>query len=297
MYTWNRPFTMNGGTIAGNTATGGGGVRGPLAMNGGTITGNSALSSGGGVTAFMEEVVVSGSSVIAGNTNAVGAAANVYLIETTLAVGDLAPGASIGVWTYPAPAAGGPVAFATGASAGDAAYFFSDAATNHVEFASDKLWLAQGVAYPAYLDGAADAVKTNWVAWANRYGAVTDEAYAPHFLLDIDPRTEIPAGAELLKVTDFRLAGADMYLEVASDVAEFASKGPDGWIVGNGYLGVIFSESLSPGSPCFTNAPLEEVTFRDGRAVYDYHADPGASSSWMPPSMFIRPIITGRQSH
>ena len=245
----------------------------------------------------MEEVVVSGSAVIAGNTNSLGGAANVYLIETTLAVGDLAPGASIGVRTYGVPAEGSPVAFATGASADDAAVFFSDAATNHVEFASDKLWLAQGVAYPAYLDGATADVKANWVDWAGRYGAVTDAKYAPHFLLDIDPRREIPADAELLKVTDFRLAGADLYLEVASDVAAFASKGAGSPMVGNGYLGVIISLGLSPGSLCFTNAPLE-VTFRDGRAVYDSRDDSGGSGdpSWMPPSIFVRPIITDRPS-
>ena len=307
VYTWNRAFTMNGGTIAGNTATGGGGVRGPLAMNGGTITGNSALSSGGGVTAFMEEVVVSGSAVIAGNTNSLGGAANVYLIETTLAVGDLAPGASIGVRTYGVPAEGSPVAFATGSSAGDAAYFFSDVATNHVEFADGKLWLAQGVAYPAYLDGADDAVKANWVAWAGRYGANADAAYEGHFLLDIDPRMEIPDGAAPLKIVDFRLTATSLYIEVASDVTEFEEKGNGTAIptVGNGYLTFRIAMSPSPNPADWMTLGRLPVEIRNGHAIYSAFAESGSGSgtgsisgggsgsgSMMPPAMFIKAAIT-----
>ena len=289
--------TMNGGAIVGNTARYGGGVvvgtsGGTFTMNGGTIAGNGTASDGGGVFLLFGTMTISGSAVISGNTNGHGEADNLFLYQSSpIAVGELAAGASIGVKNWRPPAADSPVAFATGASAGDAAYFLSDHPSSHVEFANDQLWLAQGVAYPAYLDGATDAVKANWVAWAKRYGAVMDEKYASHFLLDIDPRTEIPADAELLKVTAFRVSETGMYLEVASDVAEFSSTGTASLMVGNGYLGVILSPSLSPGAPCYTNAPLV-VTFRNGRAVYDAHAAP--SSSQMPPSFFIRPIITDR---
>jgi uncharacterized repeat protein (TIGR02543 family) len=62
-------FTMNGGTISGNSATWGGGVfvGGTFTMNGGTISGNSASNYGGGVyvlgTFTMSGGTISGNSV------------------------------------------------------------------------------------------------------------------------------------------------------------------------------------------------------------------------------------------
>ena len=69
--------------------------------------------------------MVSGSPVVSCNTNSAGAANNVYLRSRCLiALNGLSTGASIGVTTESTPTS--PIAFATGASADDEAYFFSD---------------------------------------------------------------------------------------------------------------------------------------------------------------------------
>jgi parallel beta-helix repeat protein len=61
-------FTMNGGTISGNTAISGGGVSafGTFTMNGGTISSNTASSSGGGMESSGNFIMNSGE--ISGNT-------------------------------------------------------------------------------------------------------------------------------------------------------------------------------------------------------------------------------------
>ena len=105
-------FTMFGGTIVGNTASGsnggGGGVYvddyGTFNMSGGNITGNSATEKGGGVCVDSGTFNVSGSPVIRDNTKTGGTANNVYLDNSkkiTIPSGKpLSPAARIGV--YPA---------------------------------------------------------------------------------------------------------------------------------------------------------------------------------------------------
>ena len=129
-------FTMTGGTISGNMAdSGGGGVYvcwGYFTMTGGTISGNTAGDEGGGVYMYDGTFTVSGSPVVSNNTNSVGAAKNVYLKDwflengCAITVSNLTEGAHIGVKTETAPTASNPVAFATGAAAGDETRFFSD---------------------------------------------------------------------------------------------------------------------------------------------------------------------------
>ena len=114
-------FTMNGGAISGNSAEYGGGVYldygGVFTMNGGTISGNTAEEAGG--------VRAMGMFEVSGNTNAVGEASNVYLSNgNSIAVNGLSAGASIGVTTEIELAIGS-VEFASGATAGDAARFFT----------------------------------------------------------------------------------------------------------------------------------------------------------------------------
>ena len=74
---WQATFTMEGGTISGNTANGGGGVgvdRSAFIMTGGTISANTADSSGGGVkvgdgTFTMTDGTITGNTTTS-NTNA-----------------------------------------------------------------------------------------------------------------------------------------------------------------------------------------------------------------------------------
>ena len=147
----NGTFTMTGGTISGNMAdSGGGGVYvcwGYFTMTGGTISGNAAGDEGGGVYMYDGTFTVSGSPVVSDNTNSVGEAKNVYLKDWFLengyaiAVSNLTAGAHIGVKTETAPTLSNPVTFATDASAGDAACFFSDVFGYEVELDGSDLRL------------------------------------------------------------------------------------------------------------------------------------------------------------
>ncbi len=143
-------FVMNGGTITGNTASSGGGVclddRATFEMNGGIITGNTASSGGGGVYAYWDNAfIVSGSSVVSGNTNAKGKADNVYLstdnnnLQQTLTVSGLTDGASIGVWGESMPDTNNPspVVIATGVTAADLPYIHSDKTGYYLEADAD----------------------------------------------------------------------------------------------------------------------------------------------------------------
>jgi uncharacterized repeat protein (TIGR02543 family) len=83
---YNGTFTMNGGTISGNTSGGGGGVNvsayGTFTMNGGTISGNTATGNGGGVfvsgTFNMRGGTISGNTVASRGTS-IGGGGGVYV--------------------------------------------------------------------------------------------------------------------------------------------------------------------------------------------------------------------------
>ena len=146
VYVYSGTFTMTRGEISGNTAPNGGGVYlhgGAFTMSGGVISDNNTVSHGGGV--YVNDrgaFTVSGSPAVIGNTNSVGAANNVYLLsQNTITVDGLSAGASIGITTFDTPGAFAPVTFATGASAGDAAYFSSDDPVFVVDAANGELRL------------------------------------------------------------------------------------------------------------------------------------------------------------
>ena len=137
-------FTMTGGTISGNAALWAGGVevRGAFTMSGGEISSNTATNYGGGVLVDMSEsFTVSGSAFVSGNARPDGAADNVYLYCATITVSNLTADASIGVTTDTAPNASQPITFATGATAGDVACFFSDIFGYEVELDGSDLQL------------------------------------------------------------------------------------------------------------------------------------------------------------
>jgi hypothetical protein len=244
-------FLMTGGAITGNTTKlAGGGVYvdddGTFTMTGGEISDNTASYYGGGV--FVNDggtFAVSGSPVVSGNATYSGAANNVWLCDgQTIAVSNLADGASIGVTTELAPSAVRSITITTGAAAGDAKYFFSDSSAYSVGTAANgELCLVFGAAYPTYLDGADETVKANYDAWAAQYGADTASAYETAFLLGLDPATAIPDGAALLKVVLFEPTATGWRLGVASDATTLTAT-PGTARVGNGYLSVLRAASL-----------------------------------------------------
>ena len=280
-------FTMEDGAISGNSASSGGGVYvyedSAFTMNGGEITGNVALGTGdtmvrggggasaarGGGVFALGTFEVSGSPVVSGNTNAVGEASNVYLPGgNTIAVNGLSAGASIGVSTEYEPEDGYPVAISADATAGDAAYFFSDDPGCHVEMVNGELCLVAGMDIPAYLVGADEIVIANYAAWAAKYGPDTAGTHRDAFLLNIDPATPIPPGAALLKIVEFRFTATSMYIELASDVTQFEENGTG--MLGNGFLAFRSALSLSPDPDDWETVGPFPVVFRNGHAIYSY---------------------------
>ena len=249
-------FTMNGGEISGNSANKGGGMcvyGGTFTMFGGTISGNVAASNyqehqckGGGVYLNGGMFTISGSPVVSGNTNDVGEAENVYLPSgKKIAVDNLTAGAFLGVTTETAPRVGGSVTITTGAAAGDDQYFFSDNPNYSVGTADGQLCLIYSLVLPAYLDGADDTIKTNWVDWAVQYNAGTNAEYEAAFLLGISPATAIPAGAAMLKVVDFQVTENGYRFELASDVCDLYHPDGDKSLLCNGYAAVKIAADLS----------------------------------------------------
>nr|AGS53090.1 multidomain protein [uncultured bacterium contig00036] len=162
VYVNNGTFTMHGGEISGNTASSsysyryysssGGGVHvenGTFTMHGGEISGNTARSDAtdsdrhsspvGGVCASM--ITLGGTAVISGNTIPGSMPGNVYLPDGGyITLSSAVPpeeGMSVGVST----AASDGIFVNSGASAGDARYFFSDIGGYGVAFSSGQLVL------------------------------------------------------------------------------------------------------------------------------------------------------------
>ncbi len=217
-------FVMTGGEISGNTAKclgwyncyGGGGVyvnnSATFAMTNSVVSGNVA-SKGGGVYVNVGTLRVSGSSVVSGNTNSVGQSRNVYLASSrTITVEGLAAGASIGVQTATEPTLGNPVMFATGASAGDEKYFFSDIYGYAVQLDGSDLKLVQPMAFPTYLKYADNSVRSNYVVWATCYGKDVNSEYEEAFLLNADPAAE-PAE---LSIVGIEVGGGGATVRVAA---------------------------------------------------------------------------------
>ncbi len=217
-------FVMTGGEISGNTAKclgwyncyGGGGVyvnnSATFAMTNSVVSGNVA-SKGGGVYVNVGTLRVSGSSVVSGNTNSVGQSRNVYLASSrTITVEGLAAGASIGVQTATEPTLGNSVKFATGALAGEEEYFFSDIYGYDVRLNGSDLLLAQLMAFPTYLEGADNSVRSNYVSWAARNGEDSNSEHEDAFLLNVAPAAE-PAE---LSIVGIEVGGGGATVRVAA---------------------------------------------------------------------------------
>ena len=224
-------FKMEGGEISANSASYGGGMYveeyGTFTLSGGVIRDNCAKWMGGGVYLDAAEMTVSGSPVISGNDTLDEDASNVCMPDgASIILAGLTAGASIGVSTESIPAW-----FATGATADDAAYFFSDEFGDAPDLIrirarefDDTWYLVLEKNYPAYLDDAYDFVIENYESWTAKYGPDTNGTHEAHFLLNIDPATPIPEGAALLKVTDFRIERGILYMELGSDVADLTAR-------------------------------------------------------------------------
>ena len=162
-------FTMTDGEISDNTgAVQGGGVfnGASMIMSGGSITGNTSPNGGGILdTVDATSLVIGGSAVVAGNTYPAGDANNIVLstgVFITLGDGNNAADApttmSVGVTKY----GDNGVVVASGASAGDTAYFVSDTPGLSALFDSGQIRLD-------YLAGALTSSDT-LVPWSGNGG-------------------------------------------------------------------------------------------------------------------------------
>ena len=174
------------------------------------------------------------------------------------------------------------------------------------------LWLPDGdwsgivtdIAYPSYLAGADDTVKTNWVDWARKYGANTNAEYAAAFLLDVAPAELSACTGALLRVSAFAPAAAGWRLELASDLPGHSLFQPAS-LEGTCYLcnGILVLETASDLSaigrdalvasapsaetgPALPNLVRAAATIEDGRAVVDYD-----SGDAPPAALFLRPRL------
>ena len=152
VYVQSGTFTMNAGTISGNssTYTRGGGVQvaqGTFVMNGGTIEGNSAAEKGGGVYVMKGEngnpsgtFTVDGSSVISGNT-VNGSANNVYLAVPLTIGSNLSTTAGIGITGSITPTDTGVEIASSGATEINKSAFISDNINYSIVQKEGKLYL------------------------------------------------------------------------------------------------------------------------------------------------------------
>ena len=301
---------------------------GTFEMSGGAISGNTAQY-GGGVCVY-DTFTVSGSPVVSGSTNSVGAANNVYLpIGKEIAVSNLTAGASIGVTTATVP-----VTFTAGASEDDSVYFFSDNPGYHVEWDGSKLLLASGTVYPSYLglpadptdDTEADAIiRANYDEWAQRYGSDALGANEAAYLLDVAPSAVADGVAPLrvveMGVTNIPVSEAGDFgwvakrmgytgdtlpfwrLVMASDVAPLKEGFYDALTVCNGYLVLRFGTDLSaPKSEWLELGWFAQV--EDGRAellcpsfILEKYRERVASETQKPcPGLFLSVTISPRPS-
>ena len=132
-----------------------------------------------------------------------------------------------------------------------------------------------GPPLPWYLDDADDAVIRNYDDWSARYAPDPAGTNLVAFLLDIDPATEIPAGAAPLKVTSFLVDGPIVRFELGSDIADLevktgAIRGSEPTCyVGNGVLVLSSGEDLSSTNE-WTSVPLYVSPGENGRVVGEH---------------------------
>ncbi len=151
-----------------------------------------------------------------------------------------------------------------------------------------ELCLLAGMAFPAYLDGADDTVKTNWVNWATRHGAVTNDACEAAFLLDVAPADLSACTGALLRVGAFVPTATGVRLELASDVATLAQpagqEGSSHLCNGTAVLEVASDLAAMANASAPANLRAVPATIEGGRAVFNLPASNA-------PALFFRPSI------
>ena len=192
----NCTFTMRGGEIKDNTASSGGGVsvvdQGEFTMCGGSITNNKATGNGGGVSMnLVGKFTVSGKANITGNKKGT-ANNNVYLLDNKpiiIGVDGLADGASIGVTTE-STQAGSVIATGTSLSDKDAEKFQSDLGGYAVSAKSDGTGLVLVKAHKHFLCGRDECNGNGHPCHAATFTAWTDSKKLPEtkgeYYLDTD---------------------------------------------------------------------------------------------------------------
>ena len=152
------------------------------------------------------------------------------------------------------------------------------------------------VVYPTYLDGANDLVKSNYVAWAAKYGPDTDGTHEAAFLLNIAPSTAIPDGAALLKVVDFTITNKVLHLELASDVCDLFQPEDQPikpYLLCNGLLTLEIADGLGAfaenpdGSVQKIVIPAPVEIDSSGHAVVDLKL----GDFTLPAALFVRPAL------
>ena len=118
----------------------------------------------------------------------------------------------MGVKTQTAPTLSNPVTFATDASAGDAAYFFSDVFGYDVEQDGGNLQLVPIMAFPTYLNGADNSVRSKYVSWAARNGEDLNSEHEAAFLLNVAPS----ATPTELRIDDIEVGSTGATIRVAA---------------------------------------------------------------------------------
>lgn len=148
-------FTMTNGVISNNSALGGGGVTvfkgnsskdSSFTLSGGSITGNSATEIGGGIYVAGGAFSLSGAPAISGNKTG-GAASNIYLNSSTIALGTLTNTTSYGV------SMATPGVFTSGGGATYKEKFTSDDSEYEVQISGNELCLSSGYTVRFDLNG------------------------------------------------------------------------------------------------------------------------------------------------
>lgn len=156
-------FTMTNGVISNNSALGGGGVTvfkgnsskdSSFTLSGGSITGNSATEIGGGIYVAGGAFSLSGAPAISGNKTG-GAASNIYLNSSTIALGTLTNTTSYGV------SMATPGVFTSGGGATYIEKFTSDDSKYKVTAKDGELCLSSGYTVTFDLGGAVGTPPTN----------------------------------------------------------------------------------------------------------------------------------------
>lgn len=155
-------FTMTDGDISSNSAPNGGGVTvfmgnspasSSFTLSGGSITGNSATTAGG-IYVAGGAFTLSDAPAISGNKTG-GAASNIYLNSSTIALGTLTNTTSYGV------SMATPGVFTSGGGAAYIANFTSDDSNLDVQISGDELCLSSGYTVTFDLGGAVGTPPTN----------------------------------------------------------------------------------------------------------------------------------------